>query len=1146
MDTEYEPIQGVGTYEVDGEARGASFVDDLPGNFTLFEDGGDDVIIEGGSEVVVTYEATAPDEEGTHTIEGSMAVDTPDGTDAHYDYSQDVVVAEEEEEPPEEEGELSVDSVDATPITEGDDATFDVTVNNSGEDEATADVGVEIDTPEGDYSASDDVTVGAGETETVSLTVDTSDLPAGTYDYEITVDGEEAYDGTLTVREDANALITGELTDRQQNAIDSDVAGDLEVTVYDRESDRYFFTNVPLSEFDDLAEENDLVDSAGFTPGEPDVYDIELALIEDTAQYEFTVNDPENRFFTFDGVTEELEGGQNDDLNFRLERVEDADRLTILADGELDRITGDIEDGDVPIDPDPERLGQETVDIDESVEADVFVETMDNEDFGTDLGELAPFEDTVHYDAEIVDGVDAGQNVNVVVDPVQSDTDEDGLTDFEISLDLGTHDADDFSDNIEVELEFYAQSDNTAYDTLTIIFVPEIGDTGTISGEVDEIRQDRMIGVQDDRQSNIQPIANVPVHAVQFDDLMENMASINDGAALEEVPAEVGGENVIGHSPENVRIADGDQFRVVTYEDNEEIIQDPRADYLVHTSSDTEVVQNETSIGFDVHETEGDTGELIGVSFLEPDDYQVQQLVEVTLEDQTTEVLWKNVSLDTAGGTHATPDALFSPTEDLTFDAVDERYEDDRVIPTDYTNEHGDFELLNMPTHEEYVVIAGAGDAVSADDPEDRVGFANFRGYSVVPVEPNAEVGALQYNVDLSVQQYTPDVDLNYYIDVKAQDPESGEFTKWTALPTGEETIVQFEVFLAEVGADEDERQPAGEVELDAELIEDNGFSNVGDLVDDTVTTNADGIATTTFVAHDMGFTGETNVTASTIEETDRDGQRFFAEGGDQATIEVFEDAQITGDVVDNEDTLIPNADVTLYVIDEATGTLDYVDDTNTGDDGSYSFVDVRTGLDYRVVAEDEHGHTGFNEGQLKDLPAGTTNADIVIPDAVAPEGVLVTEIEPAEDVTADQGDTVTVTATVTNTGVGLENQDVAFYLAGDEVASEGVSLGSGETETVTFELDTSDLAGDYDWYVSTDDDVSDTWTLTVDEVEDDYPVDEDVYYAIAGFTGDDSMVTGADIAAAQNQLIVDGDNEIDGVTFTGADIAALHNDLVA
>ncbi|WP_161945927.1 BGTF surface domain-containing protein [Halalkaliarchaeum desulfuricum] len=89
-----------------------------------------------------------------------------------------------------------------------------------------------------------------------------------------------------------------------------------------------------------------------------------------------------------------------------------------------------------------------------------------------------------------------------------------------------------------------------------------------------------------------------------------------------------------------------------------------------------------------------------------------------------------------------------------------------------------------------------------------------------------------------------------------------------------------------------------------------------------------------------------------------------------------------------------------------------------------------------------------------------------------------------------DVGDSVTVSATITNTGDEEGTQTVEWQLEGDVVASEEVTLDADEDTTVEFTA-TPDLdAGDYTHGIYTDDD-SQTATLTVEAVDTPTPTEE-------------------------------------------------------
>lgn len=244
------------------------------------------------------------------------------------------------------------------------------------------------------------------------------------------------------------------------------------------------------------------------------------------------------------------------------------------------------------------------------------------------------------------------------------------------------------------------------------------------------------------------------------------------------------------------------------------------------------------------------------------------------------------------------------------------------------------------------------------------------------------------------LRETAQDFDLNVTVD---------DGQKSTSVPSGEQVDIEVEVLSGEVGQDPGEFTPIENQEIDIELTNATG-SLIGADDDGVVTveTDANGTAEATFTSGE-GIEGTTNVTASTtnvngdeyVTETD-EGQSINSDA-DQAEITVFGVGELTGDVVDDEDQNVPGADVTLTIRDDGefvapdeTDLLpdDYDNTRTTGQTGSFAFVNLPTGEDYRVVAEftsfDGTTFSGF--AVENDLDAGSNNADIVIQDLVIDE----------------------------------------------------------------------------------------------------------------------------------------------------------------
>lgn len=193
----------------------------------------------------------------------------------------------------------------------------------------------------------------------------------------------------------------------------------------------------------------------------------------------------------------------------------------------------------------------------------------------------------------------------------------------------------------------------------------------------------------------------------------------------------------------------------------------------------------------------------------------------------------------------------------------------------------------------------------------------------------------------------------------------------------------------------------------------------------------------------------------------------------DTMTVDVFGVGQVSGDVANEDDQVLPFADVELRQFNTSSGEYETFDTTEAGPEGHYSFGGVPTGFEYEVIATFE-GRTGF--AQFNKTSAGTTTADIVVRDAAS----VSFQVTSFSDVSAESGSTATVSATIENVGEEQGTRTITLDVNGTEEGSQSVTLGSDSSTTVTFDVDTSGLsAGDYTMTVDTTDDTQDA-TLTV------------------------------------------------------------------
>ena len=125
----------------------------------------------------------------------------------------------------------------------------------------------------------------------------------------------------------------------------------------------------------------------------------------------------------------------------------------------------------------------------------------------------------------------------------------------------------------------------------------------------------------------------------------------------------------------------------------------------------------------------------------------------------------------------------------------------------------------------------------------------------------------------------------------------------------------------------------------------------------------------------------------------------------------------------------------------------------------------------------------------------------------------------------AEPGDEIDVSATVTNDGEDAGTQTVEFVFDGDAVADEEVSLDAGESAGVTFEgIPLPDVEGEFEHGVFTDDD-SETATIVIEEVDADATVsfdEEEVVFAPDTTKAVPVQTDAADVAGYQATIEFD------------------------
>ena len=224
------------------------------------------------------------------------------------------------------------------------------------------------------------------------------------------------------------------------------------------------------------------------------------------------------------------------------------------------------------------------------------------------------------------------------------------------------------------------------------------------------------------------------------------------------------------------------------------------------------------------------------------------------------------------------------------------------------------------------------------------------------------------------------------------------------------------------------------------------------------------------------------------LEEDDEDDfEESFLENSAMFTV-----AEAEGEF-DNEDEIQVAAEDNQSI----TGTTNVAPGTEidvrvrSDDDASTSFIqndeDIVVSTNGTFEANFDFSETAVNDTFTAEVRQAAFDADsdgTVVEEVQEPATFEVSDLSPSE-ATATAGDSVTVSATIENTGEAEGTQDVALTLDGEELDTQEVTLAGGEDTTVEFTADTSGLdAGDYEHGIATDDDEA-TGTLTIEAADD-------------------------------------------------------------
>lgn len=296
--------------------------------------------------------------------------------------------------------------------------------------------------------------------------------------------------------------------------------------------------------------------------------------------------------------------------------------------------------------------------------------------------------------------------------------------------------------------------------------------------------------------------------------------------------------------------------------------------------------------------------------------------------------------------------------------------EENRPFAVDTTTESGDYVLEDLQPDTQYnvyVVADGFNRIPETQTASEITGFV-AKNQSVrtdagdgdtttadLVIEPSDAV--FEYELDLTLTDASPD-ESSTLSDKSARIPSSGSVT-------AEVDVDRRRVGSTGMFSD----APAG-VSVDIEPTS----TGILDPNSQTVDTDSSGTAT---VSLDGQTAGTSNITANVTNVEDTD---YNTTGSEQAQVEVFGIAEITGQVVNEDQQALSGgqANVTLEVENSTTGSFEPTGrEVQIDDDGRYNFLNVESGQSYRLTASTEGGDTG--SAVIDSISTGTTTRDIVV-----------------------------------------------------------------------------------------------------------------------------------------------------------------------
>ena len=210
----------------------------------------------------------------------------------------------------------------------------------------------------------------------------------------------------------------------------------------------------------------------------------------------------------------------------------------------------------------------------------------------------------------------------------------------------------------------------------------------------------------------------------------------------------------------------------------------------------------------------------------------------------------------------------------------------------------------------------------------------------------------------------------------------------------------------------------------------------------------------------------------------DADEATYTLQSSPTATITMNPQVSQDGDIVVVDEVFLPEGG---YVVIHNTSSGAVIGHAAYFEPGKHEDVDVL--LDQRLAGGPNQvqamAHMDTNGNEVYDFPDAdgpyiasgepvTDNAQVSV--SAESANFEVTSLDAPETVT--QGDGVTVSAKIENTGDLEATQTVEFQFAGETVATQDVTLGSGVSQTIEFTIETAGIdTGTYTYGAYTNDD---------------------------------------------------------------------------